>query len=105
MSNLNDAQGGAVVTWRVAAGTQAANNVTSGGALRIYSIEVSAATDAAQVRVYNALTATGTPVELEVPAGSSRQMWFDAPGFYHGTGLSVAIPVAVTFAQITYALE
>jgi len=84
----------------------AATNVTSGAACRIMGIMVTAATDAASVKVVNALTDTGTDFFLvKAPIQTTTYVSFAPQGTRFGTGLTIAETGTTPDIAVLYIIE
>jgi hypothetical protein len=86
-------------------------SVTTGNAIvtgpcRIFSMAVSAAAGATGVlTIYNALTATGTSIQIKAPATGSSQFTFGREGIRFDTGLTIASSGTPDGTAVTYLAE
>jgi len=75
-------------TWETQADDVAGLHVT--GELVLFGIHLTSGSDAASMSVYNAITATGTPIVLKVASGGAGEFSFEPTGIPFDTGLFIA---------------
>lgn len=85
-------------------GAGTTNDITSGKALRVIAISFSSTSAGAELKVYNAATATGSFISVRSSSSKGGTARFPRAGIRFSTGLTATI-VTGGHAHITYLLD
>jgi hypothetical protein len=84
---------------------QAAGNAVVTGGVVIFGMHLTGVVDASTLTIYDALTATGTGIQLNAALGGSAEFRFEHTGIRFTTGLTIASTGTTPSIVVRYMAE